>query len=85
MWTGRGSLKPADVAVELCPRDPTAATDVYGTQSPALHERVHRRAADPEDLRRLLGREEKPTGGHDVAERLRITHVNLPDQSRNPA
>jgi hypothetical protein len=77
MWTGRGSLKLADVAVELCPRDPTAAADVYGTQIAALHERVHRRAADPEDLRRLLGGEEEPTGGHDVAERLRITHVGL--------
>jgi hypothetical protein len=77
MWTGRGSLKPADVAVELCLRDPAAAADVYGTQIPALHERVHRRAADAEDLRRLLGREEKPTGGHDVAERLRITHAEI--------
>ncbi|SFL71697.1 hypothetical protein SAMN04488085_11626 [Geodermatophilus ruber] len=77
LWTGRGSLKPADVAVELCLRDPATAADVYGTQIPALHQRVHRCAADPEDLRRFLWREEKPTGGHDVPKRLRITHVGL--------
>ena len=53
MWTGRGSLEPADEAVELGLRDSAAAADVYGTQIPALHERVHRRAADAEDLRGL--------------------------------
>ena len=74
---GPSSIEPADVAVELCLGDPAAAANVHGTQIPALHERVHRRAADAEDLRRLLGREEKPTGGHDVAERLRITHVDI--------
>ncbi len=77
MWTGRGRLKPADVAVKLCLRDPAAAADVYGTQVPALHERVHRRATDAQDVRRLLGRKEKPTGGQNVAERLRITHVEI--------
>jgi hypothetical protein len=77
MWTEWGSLEPANVAVELCLGDPAAAADVHGAQLPALHERVHRRATDAEHLRRLLGREEKPTGGHDVAERLRITHVDL--------
>jgi hypothetical protein len=77
MWTGRGGLEPADVAVELCLGDPAAAADVDGAQIPALHKRVHRGAADAEDLRRLLGREEKPTGGHDVSEWLRITHVEI--------
>jgi hypothetical protein len=77
MWTRRGSLKPADVAVEFGMGDAAAAADVYGTQLSALHERVHRRATDAEDLRRLLGREEKPAGGLDVPRRLRITHVGL--------
>jgi hypothetical protein len=76
-WTGRGSLKLADVAVELCLRDPAAAADVYGTQIPALHERVHRRATDAEDVRRVFGSEKKPSGGHDGPERLRITHVDI--------
>jgi hypothetical protein len=82
MWTGRGSLKPADVAVELRLRDPAAAADVYGTQIPALHDRVHSRAADAEDLRRLLGREKEPTGSYDIPKRLRITHVDLSQISR---
>ena len=76
------SLEPAHVALELCLGDPAAAADVYGTQLPALHERVHRRATDAEDLRGLLGREEEPIGGHDVPKRLRITHVDLSRISR---
>jgi hypothetical protein len=82
MWTRRGSLKLADVAVELCLRNPAAAADVHGMQIPTLHQRVHRRATDAEDLRRLLGREKEPIGGHDVPERLRITHVDLSRISR---
>jgi hypothetical protein len=77
MWRGRGSLKPADVAVELCLGDPAAAADMYGTQLPALHERVNSGATNAEDLRRLLGREKEPIGDHDGPERLRITHVDL--------
>jgi hypothetical protein len=77
MWTGWGSLEPADVALNLCVGYPTAAADVHGTQLPALHECVDRRATDAEDVRRLLGREEKPTGGQDVRKRLRITHLDL--------
>lgn len=85
MWTSRGSLEPADVAVELCLRNPAAAADVYGTQIPALHERVHRRTADAEDPRGLFGREEETVGGHEVQKRLRIIHIDLSRISRVPS
>ena len=71
------SLEPVHVALDLCLRYPAAAADVHGTQLPALHERVHRRAADAEDPRGLFGSQQKPIGGQDVAEGLRITHVGI--------
>jgi hypothetical protein len=70
-------LEPVHVALNLCLGYPTAAADVHGTQLPALHECVDRRATDAEDVRGLLGREEESIGGHDVPKRLRITHVGL--------
>jgi hypothetical protein len=82
LWTRRGSLEPAHVALDLGLGYPAAAADMYGTQLPALHERVHRRATDAEDLRGLFGGEEEPIGGHDVPKRLRITHVDLSQISR---
>jgi hypothetical protein len=77
LWTRWESLEPAHVALDLFLGDPAAAADVHGTQLPALHERVHRRATDAEDLRGLFGSEEKASGSGDVPKRLRITHVDL--------
>jgi hypothetical protein len=82
LWRRRGSLQLTHVALELCLGDAAAAADVDGTQIPALHEGVHSRATDAEDLRGLFGREEEPIGGRDVSERLRITHVDLSQISR---
>ena len=82
MWKERLSLEPANVALELDPGYPAAATDVYGPQITTLHERVHRRATDPEDFRGLFGSEEEPIGGHDLPKRLLITHVGLSRISR---
>ena len=70
------------VALDLCLAYSAAAADVYGTQLSALHERVHRRATNAEDLRDLFGREKEPIGGNDVPKRLRITHVDLSRISR---
>jgi hypothetical protein len=78
----RKILESAHIARDFRLRDPAATADVDGTQFSALHERVHRRATDAEDLRRLLGREEKRFGGHDVPKRLRTIHVDLPRISR---
>jgi hypothetical protein len=82
LWTKWQSLEPVDEALDLCLGDPAAAPDVYGTQLPSLHERVDRRATNPEDLRGFLGSEEEPIGVHDVPKRLRITHVVLSRLSR---
>src|SRR4051794_29194208 len=78
----RQSLEPAHVALNLCLGYPTAAADVHGTQLPALHECVDRRATDAEDVRGLLGGEEESIGGHDVPKRLRIIHIDISRISR---
>ncbi len=82
MWTRGESLEPAHVALYLRLGYPAAAADVYGTQIPALHERVHRRATDAENLSGLFGREEEPIRGHGVPKRLQITHVDISRISR---
>jgi hypothetical protein len=82
LWTALGTFKPVHVSLEFGAGESAAAADVYATQPSALHERVHRRAADTEDLRGLRGREEEPIGGQDVRKRLRITHVDISRISR---
>ena len=82
LWTRRESLEPAHEALDLCHGYPAGAADVYGTQLPVPHECVHRCAADAEDLRGLFGSKEETVGGHDVSERLRITHVDPSRLSR---
>lgn len=74
-WNGPSHLEAADVAFELGSGQAAAAADVDGSQLAGLHERVHGRPSDAEDVRSLLGRQQEGLGGQYVTERLRITHV----------
>jgi hypothetical protein len=63
----RGSIEVIDVALQFGPGQSAAASDVDCVQVAALHQRVHRGAADAEDFGGFLGGEQERLVGEDVS------------------
>src|SRR4051812_36343331 len=75
--TRRGSLEPADVALQLRAGDPAAAADVEWVELAGLHQRVDRRAPDAEHRGGLLGCEQQRVAGDRLPRSLRVAHLAL--------